>query len=51
MLYYTYLYIFRASIFLKLKTVTKMDDTTALYKHLIKQGLKFLPFWNLVSVI
>ncbi|KAF8502139.1 hypothetical protein F5888DRAFT_1918820 [Russula emetica] len=32
----------------KLKMATKMDNTAALYKHLIDRGLKFLPFWNLI---
>ncbi|KAN0123467.1 hypothetical protein V8E52_002799 [Russula decolorans] len=37
-----------APIFSKLKIATKMDNAAALYEHLINQGLKFLPFWNLI---
>jgi len=48
--YYIYIYVFRVPILLKLKMATKMDKTT-LYEDFINKGLKFLPFWNLVSVI
>ena len=30
---------------------TKTDNTATLYEHLVDKGLKFLPFWNLVSMI
>jgi hypothetical protein len=49
-LHLLYLYILRTqSILSKLKLATKMENTAALYEHLVDRGLKFLPFWNLVS--
>ena len=46
-----YLNIFRAqSILLKLKTITKINQTTTLYDYLINMSLQFLSFWNLVSI-
>jgi hypothetical protein len=30
---------------------TNMDNIAALYENLVDKGLKFLPFWNLVSII
>jgi hypothetical protein len=48
-LYYVYSYGFRTPISLKLKMATKIDNT-ALYEELVYKGLKFLPFWNLVSI-
>jgi hypothetical protein len=44
-------YVFRASNIFKLNKAAKMDNEAVLYKYLINKGLKFLPFWNFVSVI
>jgi hypothetical protein len=30
---------------------TNMDNIAVLYENLVDEGLKFLPFWNLVSII
>lgn len=43
-------YVFRAQPILpRLQMANKMDNI--LYENLIKDGLRFLPFWNLVSMI
>jgi hypothetical protein len=47
-LYHIYLYVFRASIFSRLRMA---NNKAALYEHLVDMGLKFLPFWNSVSTI
>ncbi|KAN0115583.1 hypothetical protein V8E52_006702 [Russula decolorans] len=36
------------SILLKLKMATNMDNIAILYENLVDEGLKFLPFWNLI---
>ena len=48
--HYIYIHVFRIPILSRLKMTTKMDKTV-LYEDLINKSLKFLPFWNLVSVI
>ena len=30
---------------------TKVDNTIDLYEDFVDKGLRYLPFWNLVSVI
>ena len=43
---------FRAQpILSKLKMATKVDNIAILCEDFVNKGLKYLPFWNLVSVI
>jgi len=45
----SFIFLRAQSILSRLKMATKINNTTALY-DLVDEGLKFLPFWNLVSL-